>query len=166
MDLLALDPGMMVWTWAAFFVLLIVLYKTALKPMLSAIDEREKTIAESLEKAENAKKEAESLLAQHQELIRNAETEAKSILKENRELAEKSRTKMIQEAQEEVQKIRDKATSEINAEKESALAQLRTEVVDLAIEAAKKVIGESLVDEKKQRDLVSDYVKKLPESLN
>ena len=45
--LVALDPGMVVWTWLVFFVFLIVLRKFAWKPILQSLDEREESIQKS-----------------------------------------------------------------------------------------------------------------------
>ena len=161
--MLDINPGMMVWTWAAFIFLLIVLYKTAWKPILSAIDNREKLIQDSIEQAENTKKESEELLEKHKSLISNAEEEAQKIIKENKELAEKSRQDLIEQAKEESGKLREKAKMEIEQEKESALQSLRSEVVDLTMTATKKLIGDVL-DESKHRGIIENYIQKLPES--
>ena len=161
--MLDINPGMMVWTWAAFIFLLIVLYKTAWKPILSAIDNREKLIQDSIEQAENTKKESEELLEKHKSLISNAEEEAQKIIKENKELAEKSRQDLIEQAKEESGKLREKAKMEIEQEKESALQALRSEVVDLTMTATKKLIGDVL-DESKHRGIIENYIQKLPES--
>ena len=69
--MLNLDPGMMIWAWITFGVLLFILYKVAWKPILSNIDKREKTIQESLDKAQKAQEEAESLLQKHEQLMQN-----------------------------------------------------------------------------------------------
>ena len=161
--MLDINPGMMVWTWAAFIFLLIVLYKTAWKPILSAIDNREKMIQDSIEQAENAKKESEELLEKHKSLIRNAEEEAQKFIKENKVLAEKSRQDLLEQAKAESAKLREKAKMEIEHEKESALQALRSEVVDLTMSATKKLIGDVL-DENKHRGIIENYIQKLPES--
>ena len=86
--MLNLDPGMMIWGWATFLVLLILLYKVAWKPILSTIDKRENTIQGSLDSAKNAQEEAEKLLSKHQEMIKSAEQEAQNLIRENKELDE------------------------------------------------------------------------------
>ena len=161
--MLDINPGMMVWTWAAFIFLIIVLYKTAWKPILSAIDNREKLIQDSIEQAENTKIESEKLLEKHQSLIRNAEEEAQKIIKENKELAEKSRQDLIEQAKEESTKLREKAKMEIEHEKESALQALRSEVVELTMTATTKLIGDVL-DDSKHRGIIENYIQELPES--
>ena len=161
--MLSLDPGVMIWAWITFVVLLFLLYKIAWKPILSAIDNREKLIQDSIEQAEKAKKESEELLEKHEKLIRNAEEEAQKIIKENKELAEKSRQELIEHAKEESNKLREKAKLEIEHEKESALQALRSEVVDLTMTATKKLIGDVL-DDSRHRGIIENYIQKLPES--
>jgi F-type H+-transporting ATPase subunit b len=161
--MLNLDPGMMIWAWITFLVLLGILYKVAWKPILSMIEKREKTIQGSLDSAHLAQEEAEKLLNQHQEMIRSAEQEAQKLIRENRELAEKSKQEIMAQAQKSAQDLLEKAKADIEQEKEAALMSLRSEVADLAISATRKIIGESL-DESKQRDLVEEYIKKIPDS--
>ena len=161
--MLELDPGLMIWAWVTFFVLLLILYKVAWKPILSVIDNREKSIKDSIEEAENSRQEAEQLLIKHKEMIDSAASEAQSLLKENRALAEKTKQEIIEQAKYSAQKMLDKAKIEIEKEKESALLSLRTEVADLTISATKKIINESL-DESKQRALIDDFIQKIPKS--
>jgi F-type H+-transporting ATPase subunit b len=163
--MLDLDPGMMIWAWITFLVLLGILYKVAWKPVLSMIDKREKTIQDSLDHAESAQQEAEKLLAEHQEMIRNAEQEAQKLIRENKELAEKSKQEIIAQAQKSARELLDKAKADIDQEKEAALIALRSEVADLVITATKKIIGESM-DEAKQRELVREYIEKIPGTAN
>ena len=160
--MLNLDPGMMIWGWATFVVLLILLYKVAWKPILSTIDKRESTIQASIDDAKNAQDEAEKILAKHQEMIHNAEQEAQNLIKENRDLAEKSKQDILAQAQKAAQELIEKAKSEIEKEKESALVSLRTEVADLAISATRKLIGEAL-DESKQREMVNEFIREIPD---
>jgi F-type H+-transporting ATPase subunit b len=161
--MLDLDPGMMIWAWITFLVLLGILYKVAWKPVLAMIEKREKTIQDSLDSAQTAQEEAEKLLTEHQELIRSAEQEAQKLIRENRELAEKSRQEIIAQAQKSAHELLVKAKADIEKEKDAALMSLRSEVADLAISATRKIIGESM-DEAKQRDIVEEYIRKIPDS--
>ena len=119
--MLNLDPGMMIWAWITFLILLFALYKVAWKPILNSIENREKTIQDSLDKAQKAQEDAESLLAQHQEIMKSAEEEAQRLIKENRELAEKSRQEIIGQARTSSLQMLEKAKLEIEKEKENAL---------------------------------------------
>jgi F-type H+-transporting ATPase subunit b len=163
--MLNLDPGMMIWAWITFLVLLGLLYKVAWKPILSIIEKREQMIQESLNTAAKSNEEAQVLLSKHQDMIRTAESEAQRLIKENREMAEKSHQEIIEQARRSAQKLVEKAKQEIEKEKESALLSLRSEIADLAIEATRKILEESL-DEKKQRTLVNAFLDKIPKSIS
>jgi F-type H+-transporting ATPase subunit b len=161
--MLDLDPGVMIWAWITFFILLIMLYKIAWKPILSTIDKRENMIQDSLDRSEKAREEAEEILEKHNALMRSAEEDAQRLLKENRELAEKLRQDILEEARQSANNLISKAKVEIEKEKQDALTALRSEVAELAINATKKIIGESL-DEAKQKSIVSEFIDKMPES--
>ena len=62
--LLQFEPGLMIWTVVVFVITLVVLHRIAWKPLLGALDDREKRIDEALSKAERAQQEAESAIAQ------------------------------------------------------------------------------------------------------
>lgn len=162
--MLNLDPGMMIWGWVTFIVLLILLYKVAWKPILSTIDKRENTIQDSLDSAKNAQEEAEKLLSKHQEMIKSAEQEAQNLIRENKDLAEKSKQEILAQARNTAQNFIEKAKADIEKEKEAALLSLRTEVADLVISATRKIIGETL-DEAKHRRMVDDFIRNIPDNI-
>jgi F-type H+-transporting ATPase subunit b len=162
--MLELDPGMIVWTWITFFLVLIILYKIALKPILGAIESREKSIRGDLEKAQKQRDEAEALLERHRQMMSGAEAEAQKMIKESQSLAEKARQEILEKARQESNKLVEKARDEIEQQKNSALASLRAEVADLAIGAAEKIILQNL-DEDKQKQLVDEYIKTIPKSI-
>ena len=57
--------------------------------------------------------------------------------------------------------MQEQASAEIDREKQGALNELRTEVADLAIKAAEKILEESL-DADRQKKLVDGFLKGLP----
>ena len=54
-------------------------------------------------------------------------------------------------------RMRERATEEITAEKQRALAELRGEVADLALQAAVRVVRETMTDQR-QRRLVEEFL--------
>jgi F-type H+-transporting ATPase subunit b len=53
--------------------------------------------------------------------------------------------------------MRERATGDIEAEKQRAITELRGEVADLALAAASRVVGESMTDDR-QRRLVQEFL--------
>ena len=162
--MLDIDPGMILWTWITFGIVLVLLSKLALKPILAAIENRESSIRSDIEKAQQQRDEAEALIAQHKEKMEAAEAEAQALLKESRKLADKAREEMLEKTRLESGKLLEKAKEEIEQQKESALASLRTEVADLAVGAAEKIILHNL-DSEKQKAVVDEYIKAMPDTL-
>lgn len=156
-DLLEVNPGLIVWVILTFIVLLIVLKKVAWKPILGALDQREAAIKESLEKAEKAREEAQKVLDQNQANIEKAEEESKKIIDQSRAYAEKLKDQMIRESKEQAKKIVDDAASEIERKKEEAFNELKNQVAEIAINAAEKILRESLNKESNKK-IVDKYI--------
>ena len=162
--MLDIDPGMIIWTWITFGIVLILLSKLALKPILAAIENRENSIRDDIEKAQKQRDDAEALLEQHKQMMESAESEAQKLFKDSRKQADKAREEMLEIARQESLKQLEKAKEEIEQQKESALVSLKAEVADLAIGAAEKIILHNL-DEDKQRAVVDEYIKSMPDTL-
>jgi len=162
-NLLALEPGMLIWTFVTFALLLWILKKIAWKPMLEALENRENKISGDLQKAENARDEAERMLNEHKALLQNSEAEARGIIDEAKSTAEQMKQGIIDAANDQARQMTAQAKAEIQREKDTALSQLREEVADLAIRAAGKILGEEL-DENRHRKMVNDFIGNLPKN--
>lgn len=161
--MLNLDPGMVIWTWITFGVVLLILSKVALKPILKAIENRENAIKNEIDGARRQREEAEGLLVRHQQMMDEAESEARRILKENKELADKTRQQMVDSARSESNKLVQEAKTEIERQKQSALSSLKAEVADLAVGAAEKIILQTL-DKEKHKAVVDEFIRTMPKS--
>ena len=72
MQLLLPGIGLIFWTLVAFLVVFFILRKFAWKPILASLNQREKTIADSLETAERVKGEMAQLKSENEELMARA----------------------------------------------------------------------------------------------
>ncbi len=159
--LLDVNPGLIFWTIITFLILLFILKKTAWKPILQALKEREDNIRASLEKAEQARKEAEEILEKNRKNLSEAEEQVKKIIEEGREYASKLRNEIISRANVEAQKMLENAKQEIENKKQEALIELKGIVADLSIQAAEKILEETL-DKEKHKKLVEKLIQNLP----
>src|SRR5579883_1322524 len=148
--MLELNPGLTIWTIVTFLALLLLLRAFAWKPILNALTNRENTIRESLERAEHAKETSERILAENNKRLAEAEQESRHIIAQGREAAEHVKSEIAQKAHEEAQNMLQQAKAEIERSKLAALQELRTEIASLAIQAAGKILDETL-DETKHR---------------
>lgn len=155
-----INPGLIVWTIITFLVVLAILRFTAWKPLLAALTSREEKVRSSLERAEKAQQEAQRLLEENQRQLALAEEQSQRIIREGREMGEKLKGEIVEKANASSRHMIDQAKDEIAREKEKALVQLRTEVADLAIAAAGKLLDANL-DTPKQRQLVDTAIREL-----
>ena len=157
------NPGLILWTIITFLLLVLILKKFAWKPLLESLQRREETVRNALERAEQAKHDAERILDENRKQLERAEAEGHRILTESRQLAEKLKDEIVAKANQQSRSMLDQAKQEIGRDKDAALAQLRGEVANLAIQAASKILDETL-DETRHRKIVDAYLKELPKN--
>jgi F-type H+-transporting ATPase subunit b len=160
-DLLKVNPGLIFWTTITFILLIIVLSKTAWKPILSALNEREKNIQSSIDRAETARTDAEKLLAESKKALSQTQVDADKIIQEAKSYAEKMRVDLVEKAGMEARKTIEDAKKSIENEKQRALAELRDEVVSLAIRGAEMIIKHNL-DAEKQKNIIVSVINDMP----
>ena len=158
--LVALTPGLYIWTIITFLLLLYVLAKFAWKPLLKMLEDRENLIKSSLKDAEKAKLELESLTQESEAITAKARSEAQSILAESKSAAEKVKEDTIAKAKEQAIKIRDDAKKQIEVEKDKAISDIKHEVVNLTLSVAEKLINKNLNDAD-NKSLIEESLKKV-----
>ncbi len=160
--LLALDPGMVVWTWLIFFVFLIVLREYAWKPILDSLDERETSIRKASDDAQAAREALEAASAEQRELISDGRQRAAAAIDEARGVATEAAEEIRKSARAESDKIIGEAQAEIEAQQKEAVATLRSEMGGLSVLVASKLLDADL-DDDRNRALVEDYISALPD---
>lgn len=159
-SLVDINPGLIIWTAVTFILLLLILKKFAWKPILTALDQRENSIKESIEKAEKAKDEAQRILFENQASLAKAEDESKKIIEQGRVYAEELKNQVIKESKDQAQKILSEASAEIERKKEAAFGELKSQIADLVIQATEKVLGET-VDQNVQKKIADKYINEI-----
>lgn len=150
--------GLFFWQLLLFIVLLFVLRRFAWKPILGAVEEREKSIEDSLASAEKAREEMERLQADNDRILAEARAERDSILKEAREIKDKMINDAKSEAGNQAEKIIANAKEQIQNEKMAAVTDLKNQVAEMSIEIAEMVLGKELEDKAKQGEIVKDQL--------
>lgn len=161
MDLIVPESGLIIWQALGFIILLIILAKFAWKPILSALEEREGAIENSLKSAEIARTEMANLVAENEKLLLEARIERDEILKKANEYA----AQIMEEARTEASKVGAKmledAKAVIENEKMAAVTDIKIQVAEISLEIAEKLIRRNLSAEREQKELVKDFVKDL-----
>ncbi|GGD16611.1 F0F1 ATP synthase subunit B [Hyunsoonleella pacifica] len=152
------SPGLFVVQTILLLGLIFLMVKFAWKPILNSLNEREEGIQNALDAAENAKAEMENLQADNQKLLKEARAEREAMLKEAREMKNKMIEDAKIEAQEEAGKLIAQAQASIETEKKAAIADLKSQVANLSIEIAEKVVKDELSNKDKQEKLVTSLL--------
>jgi F-type H+-transporting ATPase subunit b len=150
-------------TLVLFALFALILGKFGWKPLLATIEEREKGIRDSVSGAEAANAEAKALLQKHHELLREAGRERDEMLKRALAEAEQLKQELSGKARAEADQLVERARQQIEREKGLAIQELKSQVADLAILAATKIVKSSLTPEA-QRQLVSEFIEQLPKA--
>ena len=142
---------------ANFVIFLVLMWQFAFKPIAGMLAERKQRIEQGLRDAEQAKKDRESAETERLAALTEARREANDILAGAQKVAQETRDADIAATRAELERMRVRASDEITAEKSRALAELRSEVADLALQAAGRVVGETMTD-LRQRRLVEEFL--------
>ncbi len=138
-------------TIVAFVFFLVVLGKLAWKPMIEGLDKREAGIRKAIDDAEENRRKSEAMLADYQKKLREAEQTVQAMVAEARRDAERTSKDLIASAQKEVDQIRIRAREEIRQAKDTALAEVFSQINSQVILAAEHVLGRTLGDADQDR---------------
>lgn len=158
MSLITPDFGLIVWMTLIFGIVFFILAKWGFPMITDSVQKRADRINASIKAAKEAEEKLRNLAAEQSEMIEEARKEQARILKE----AAASRDMIVEQAkvqaQDEATKIMDHARTQIAADKESALRDIRKEVALLSVSVAEKVLKKDLEDRGSQTELVNRLV--------
>ena len=143
---------------ANFILFFAILYTFALKPVTKMLSDREQRIEQGLKDAEQARRDRENAETERVAALTEARREANDILTRAQKVAQETRDADIAATRDELERMRVRAAADIEAEKVRAIADVRAEVADLALQAAGRVVGETMTDER-QRRLVDEFLR-------
>jgi F-type H+-transporting ATPase subunit b len=152
------------WSAVCFVIILAFFWRYVLPRMQTLLDERAEAIEGNIAKADEAQRKAEAALEQYTAQLADARTEAGRIRETAREDGKKIVAEAKDQATTEAARVTASAQAQIEAERQSALVSLRSEVGTIAIDLASGVIGESLSDDKKAKAVVDRFLADLEAS--
>lgn len=157
-------PYDIIWSAVCFVIIGIVVWRVALPRIGAVLDARADAIEGNIAKADEAQKQAEAALEEYTRQLAEARNEAGVI----REAAREDGKKIVAEAKDtaasEAARITATAHTQIEAERQTALVSLRSEVGTLAIDLAGGVVGETLSDDARAAAVVDRFLADLEAS--
>lgn len=144
-------------TAAGFLLLVWILGKFAWGPILGVLDERKNKVEGDYAAAEKNLAEAEALKGEFESKLADIKAIEREKVQEAVRRGEQQSEGIVGKARTSADELRAKAEQDIELESHKAQIELRDTVVDMALGAAEKVIGERL-DDDLHRKLISEYI--------
>lgn len=155
MSLLLPDSGLLFWMVIIFAIVFVILARYGFPVITKMLEKRRDYIDNSLRLAREADEKLARMTEEQARMIAQAREEQNRILREAAQARDNIVSKAKEQAQDEARKILEEARVRIEAEKESALREIRSQVALLSVKVAEKVIRQNLSTDKAQMDLVN-----------
>lgn len=159
MELVKPGLGLIFWMTITFSIVLYILSKFAWKPILKSLREREDSINNALNAADEARKQMDELKANNEKLLNEARKERDMMLKEAAELKDSIISQAKKTADDEARKMIANANEAIEKAKVAAMNQLKTEVAELSVTMAEKILHKKMEDRSQQEAFVNENLK-------
>jgi F-type H+-transporting ATPase subunit b len=154
-------------TWQAlllqivgFLLLVAVLKKYLFGPVNDILTARQTEVETTIAQVRQDREAMEVSRREYEARLAEIEAEARDRIQAAMKEAQGIKEEIVSSAHTEAERLVTRARDEIVREKQQALVELRTQVADLAVEAAGKILRRS-VDERVQRELVNDFIKQV-----
>ena len=166
MELFTTEFGLVFWMFVAFLCLYFILAKWAWPYIIKSMEERADLIDKGVAYAQEAKAHLDNAKSEADKLVAEAHDKQNEILRE----AAKMRNQLIENAREdaavEAKKVTEAAQVSLEQARKEAEKQLRTEVGDLALQIAEKIIRRNIASDDAQRALVDQYLSEVETNKN
>jgi F-type H+-transporting ATPase subunit b len=160
-DKLGINLGFFLFQLLNFGIIFFVLARLVWPRVIKMLDDRAERIAQGLEDARAAEEARENAEREREKLLRQAQAEGQKVVEEARQRGEEQGKQAVHDARQEADQIRVQARVHAEEERNRILGEARDQIVDLAIAAAERLIGDTL-DEKKQRAVVKRFFAEVP----
>jgi F-type H+-transporting ATPase subunit b len=140
-----------------FIVFLALMWRFAFDPIANILAQRKARIEQGLADAEQAHRDLAASASERGQMLVQARRDVADLLARAQKAADDLREADIAATRAELERLRVKATADIAAEHDRVLADLRSQVADLALDAAGKLVGESMTGAR-QRRLVEEFI--------
>lgn len=153
------------WVAIGFVILVGLIGRTAFRVVGVALDERAKRIRAQLDESERLATEAQQLLSTYERRQREAADEAATILENARREAARFAEHATEELARSLKRREQQAMDRISQAEAEAVAEIRTQVVDVTMEATRRLLAGSLPKARSDA-LIEEAIAQLPSRLH
>lgn len=155
------DPNELYWGAVAFGIIFLIFLWKGVPAIKAAMQARTVRIQDELAAASAAKAEAESELTTLKSSLGDIDAETAKIVADARDQATKLEADLLARAEADIADAKERSRTEIQAQRDQALADLRAAVAEQARTAADAVVRSNLDDATTQSALIDDYISQL-----
>ena len=138
--MLSLEPWTIFWAGVHVLVLFVALRHFLIKPVMGVIEQRNEMIRQQFDAAQKTQDEANKMKADYEQQLDTAKEQASDIIAAARVRSEKEHSKAIADTEAERVKMLAQAREDIEKEQANAKKELQSQIMDIAMLAAKKII--------------------------
>lgn len=154
------------WAFVALIIFLGIIFYMKVPGMITkSLDERANKIRNELDEARRLREEAQQLLAEYQRKRKEAEQEAGDIVAAAKREADQLVVEAQKKTEEYVARRTALAEQKIGQAERDAVNEVRASAVDIAVEAARKLLGDK-VDAKTGAELFKSSLQEVKAKLN
>ena len=164
MSLLLPDGGLLFWMTIVFLVVFFILWRWGFPSIIKMVNERKNYIDESLAKAEEANLRLANIQKQGEELLMEAREKQAQILREASQMRDSIVEQAQEKAHEESARILSEAKAEIESQKQAAIRDIRSQVAELSVQIAEKILRKQLTTSAEQAQLIDSLLDEVASS--
>lgn len=153
--------GTIIWVTIIFAIVYFVLSKFAWKPMLSTLENRESTIAESLKNAEEVKIKLKNIETIQEKIIDLAKQDKERIVREGFEQRDQIILKANEMALQKTNKMIEDARKLIERERLAAMSDIKDQIAELSIDIATKLVKGDLEDKQRHQQVIEQLINEI-----
>ena len=161
LEMIGIDPKTVILQALGFLIVLLVLWKFVFGRVGGLLEERQQEITSRMEKLETDQRELDRLNAETRQRLNEIETEGQAKIQAAIDEGNTERQRILDHARQEASAELERARAEIQREKDEAILELRGTVAEIAIDAASKIIDQTL-DAEKHQHIIDESISRLP----
>lgn len=162
-SILTPDIGLLFWMFLAFVVVFFILAKYGFPTIINMVENRKKYIDESLRKAHEASERLENIQQEGETILQEAREKQAFIMKEAAETRDAIVEKAQEKARDESARLLADAKKQIEIEKQNAIRDIRSQVAELSVQIAEKVLRERLSSDEQQMEMIDRLLDEVSE---
>jgi len=129
---------------ANFLIMVFILARFLFKPLKEMLDKRASRVTKAVDEAEKATREAEALRLEYEKKRENIDAEIVALKNEARIVVDETRQQMLQEAHQEIEAMRARASEEIEQQRADALRLHRSKIGELVATLTRRMMEDIL----------------------